>query len=1139
MSVQQDRLKQIIEILKTPSSLRADVQISFLQQETNHIGLFKQYKEEDGDDELQRLCCMYMKYEYQSKDQTLFNIDDFGTKFYIILSGKVGVYIRMPKQKRLELSQEQNNQNLMQEPDPLQMVKELRMGDSFGELALLKNSKRLATIICKEDCHFGVIDKKIFNLALKEKEEEKLNIQMRFLANSPLFSRLPKNTIKHLHMNAFYVQYQKNQPVYLEGQSSNSCYVIKSGEFTIYKTIQHVKKTHEKKNQYLTGGQQKNLDIKISVLGRGELFGEIELIQGDIRCTSAYCSSLEGGELMIIKRTDLESKVLCEEEYMQQFQSYIEMKKEQLKKRIEGIKNQLQKYQTYRFMTSALKIHEVDVCEKIKNKELTYSIDVLDDVIQSQTDKNDDYDEVGILSAQKSSKQKQIQQIQRYKSKSKSSANILSSANLKFQNNQSQTSLQNLASNNDLAYYEDNLQLKASNSQQQITQPPSQEKINTNSSWQINNFVPEEDKKINEITTHITKNSKEQFMNRWFKNGEGKEDQLQNENKSKKQKLIRVELNSYTELKNSIRKKTAIALSKQYRLPYEKFMYASSMYDISQSEDWMKQQQQMQPQQQPDTTVNRKTMSSLSKLRVQSQATLNHNQTSRHMSQSDNFQLENQSGSIHKIKSLACLDVRQNLLNLKKQQSKSAIKDDFYQVKSIQQCSLEDQAKNYLFNSIQRTQINVSLKSQEYKNLISEQQKQNDNFKSELLDKLQLFKQHQQQQQSENAPINQVKSSSKSPIKESDIIEDVNLMKSIEDHYNNSITEEGSKKYQMRLKNILKLDIRNESSDNSRVSTSNLNTPKLIQSKKASQSSLFNMSSSTNLKSQQNIDNKSQFSSVPLKNAEILFEKQGKKQQKKQHLRLHENKHSPLKFQFSQSTRPSKTANYFQTKKHVEDQNQLPYWVQPLHTQVSDQLSKNQQIDSNNQNIQSLSQIQSPSNQKQKSFKIQLSSYFKPKNIQSDFGEDLEKETSLIDKQFSKEQNNLTLSQNKQNSLLLKNNSSTHEINSIISIKSVNNFSDINNRAISSERQFRQQKQTSGSSSQNMFHKTFHLNTKLLKNIAPYNNKKQTWDQFAIYKFQQDSPLKVKKYQQLLQPQQQQYKLLNQILSTPKLTNNS
>ncbi len=51
------------------------------------------------------------------------------------------------------------------------------------------------------------------------------------------------------------------------------------------------------------------------MLGKGELFGEIELISGDLRSTSAYCTSLDGGELMIINRTDLEGRVLCEEEY--------------------------------------------------------------------------------------------------------------------------------------------------------------------------------------------------------------------------------------------------------------------------------------------------------------------------------------------------------------------------------------------------------------------------------------------------------------------------------------------------------------------------------------------------------------------------------------------------------------------------------------------------------------------------------------------------------------------------------------------------------------------------------------------------------------------------------------------------------
>lgn len=81
----------------------------------------------------------------------------------------------MPRVRRSELILESNGGLGPIDEEPLQKVKELRAGDSFGELALMKNQKRLASIVCMEDCHFGVIDKKIFNLALKEKEEEKLN----------------------------------------------------------------------------------------------------------------------------------------------------------------------------------------------------------------------------------------------------------------------------------------------------------------------------------------------------------------------------------------------------------------------------------------------------------------------------------------------------------------------------------------------------------------------------------------------------------------------------------------------------------------------------------------------------------------------------------------------------------------------------------------------------------------------------------------------------------------------------------------------------------------------------------------------------------------------------------------------------
>ena len=63
-----------------------------------------------------------------------------GSKFYIILEGKVGIFIRNKTE--------------------LKKVKELQGGDSFGELALVNDAPRSASIRCLLDCHFAVLDKK-------------------------------------------------------------------------------------------------------------------------------------------------------------------------------------------------------------------------------------------------------------------------------------------------------------------------------------------------------------------------------------------------------------------------------------------------------------------------------------------------------------------------------------------------------------------------------------------------------------------------------------------------------------------------------------------------------------------------------------------------------------------------------------------------------------------------------------------------------------------------------------------------------------------------------------------------------------------------------------------------------------------
>lgn len=64
----------------------------------------------------------------------------------MILRGSVSVNIRLPNPEDPQLFE-------------LKEVNTLRAGIGFGELALINDSKRTATIIAKEDCVFAVMEK--------------------------------------------------------------------------------------------------------------------------------------------------------------------------------------------------------------------------------------------------------------------------------------------------------------------------------------------------------------------------------------------------------------------------------------------------------------------------------------------------------------------------------------------------------------------------------------------------------------------------------------------------------------------------------------------------------------------------------------------------------------------------------------------------------------------------------------------------------------------------------------------------------------------------------------------------------------------------------------------------------------------
>lgn len=71
----------------------------------------------------------------------------------------------------------------------------LKAGKSFGELALINNRPRAATIICKEDCHFITINKKSFNHAISKVMQKTIQESVDFFKNISFFQGWTKKSL--------------------------------------------------------------------------------------------------------------------------------------------------------------------------------------------------------------------------------------------------------------------------------------------------------------------------------------------------------------------------------------------------------------------------------------------------------------------------------------------------------------------------------------------------------------------------------------------------------------------------------------------------------------------------------------------------------------------------------------------------------------------------------------------------------------------------------------------------------------------------------------------------------------------------------------------------------------------------------
>ena len=159
--------------------------------------------------------------------------------------------------------------------DPPKFLKNYESGDSFGELALLYNCPRAATIVCSsEESIIWSLDRETFNNIVKDAAQKKREKYENFLKNVDILSTIDSYELGQICDSLKDGVYKKDDYIIKEGELGDVFYIIEEGHCNATKTFEPGKP-----------------ETVINTLKEGDYFGERALIRGEPRYANIIVSS--------------------------------------------------------------------------------------------------------------------------------------------------------------------------------------------------------------------------------------------------------------------------------------------------------------------------------------------------------------------------------------------------------------------------------------------------------------------------------------------------------------------------------------------------------------------------------------------------------------------------------------------------------------------------------------------------------------------------------------------------------------------------------------------------------------------------------------------------------------------------------
>ncbi|KAI9481371.1 MAG: cAMP dependent protein kinase regulatory subunit [Benjaminiella poitrasii] len=154
-----------------------------------------------------------------------------------------------------------------------QLVTKYERGGSFGELALMHNAPRAATIKTTSNTVLWALDRVSFRSILMESNAQKRNMFEKFLEGIPLFKSLESAEIHKIADALEPANFHDRDIILKQGDAGDSFYLIERGEVLVYQAI-----------------DQDNQPQLVNKLKKGDYFGELALLADQPRAATAIAN---------------------------------------------------------------------------------------------------------------------------------------------------------------------------------------------------------------------------------------------------------------------------------------------------------------------------------------------------------------------------------------------------------------------------------------------------------------------------------------------------------------------------------------------------------------------------------------------------------------------------------------------------------------------------------------------------------------------------------------------------------------------------------------------------------------------------------------------------------------------------------